>query len=183
LGAKLAASAFLGPAAGALVGKGAGYVIDRYGQPQFAPVQREDISVNPSLTVDGVSVPMTNMGAAANLGLPTVGNQWAGYTQGAGSLNNFGNTQFGTGIATQPGNWAPASSWGQGVVDRNPGSLRNFGNMSQGGGGATGGGQRGDGWSYGGATRGYSDTNRNFSLGGSPTGGFTNYNGLNRLKT
>lgn len=143
LGARLAATAFAGPAAGALVNRGASYLIDRNGN-KVGPVQAESVpygSVNPGYVQGTVAAPtVSNLG----LGAQSPGNTWAGYMQGAGSLNNFGNTQFGNGMAFIPGGMTPSSTWGQSVAE-GQGSSLNFGNYSPGataavrGGGSQGG--------------------------------------------
>lgn len=141
LGARLAATAFAGPAVGALVGKGAGYLIDhagnRIGDPQRESLPVNGGSVNPGFT-GGVSMPsVSNLG----LGAQSPGGDWAGYLQGAGSANNFGNQGF-----MRPGsftNWSPTSGWGKQLIAQQPtpGSLGGFGNnvggfLSGGAGGA-----------------------------------------------
>lgn len=156
LGARLAATAFAGPAVGALVGKGAGYLIDHTGR-QIGDVQPE--SVNPYGAVSpgyagAVAMPSTpNLG----LGVQSPGNSWAGFLQGQGSTNNFGNTQFGSGMASMPGSWSPSSQWGQQITAQPavPGSNLGFGNNVQGfAGGGGGGGGSGGGSSMGGGRMG-----------------------------
>ncbi len=129
LGARLAATAFAGPAIGALVGKGAGYLIDHTGN-QVGSVQPGGVSpygpVSPGYT-NAVAMPATpNLG----LGAQAPGNTWAGYLQSQGSANNFGNTQFGTGMGSQPGSWSPQSQWGQQITAQPAatGSNLGFGN-------------------------------------------------------
>lgn len=138
LGARLAATAFAGPAVGALVGKGAGYLIDHTGN-RIGGVQPEGISpygqVTPGYT-NAVTMPATpNLG----LGAQTPGNSWTGYLQGRGSVNNLGNTQFGSGMAGIPSTWAPQSTWGQSIAE-GQGSNLNFGNYSPGAGAIRGSG-------------------------------------------
>ena len=142
LGARLIATSFAGPAAGALVGKAAGYLIDRNGN-QIGPVQREGIA-GPGGVTTGYTGAVT-MPNVSNLGLGAQppGGTWAGYLQGQGSVNNFGNQNF-----TRPGgaltNWAPASTWGQ-SIQQGQGSNLNFGNYSPGASAASGGAGRGGG--------------------------------------
>lgn len=140
LGARLAATAFAGPAVGALVGKGAGYLIDRNGN-RVGPVQQEGVtpyaSVDPGIGNSPVSMPSVNY----SQGVQTPGNQWSGYLQSPGSINNLGNQSFNLGRT----NWGgPLSQWGKAVADQNPGSNLNFGNQSPGavaaGGSSEGGG-------------------------------------------
>lgn len=155
LGARLAATAFAGPAVGALVGKGAGYLIDRNGN-RIGGVQPEAIQ---GIGVDpGYSPAIVGQPTIPNLGLSaqTPGNTWAGYMQGQGAVNNFGNTQFGTGMASLPGSWTPSSTWGQ-AVGEGQGANINFGNNSPGAlatgavrGGATGASGANSGARYGG---------------------------------
>jgi hypothetical protein len=132
--AGLGASAFFGPAAGALVRRGAGYVIDHTGNPVQAPVAAPVAGVPSAITLP----------SAQNLGFPSQspGGTWAGHLQGQGSVNNFGNSQFGNGMASVPGNWSPASTWGQGIQE-GQGSNLNFGNYSPGANAASGGAGRG----------------------------------------
>lgn len=127
LAARLITTAYAGPAAGALVNKAAGYLIDRNGNA-VGPVQRESVGSVGGVDTSGyqgsVSVP-----TAANLGfgVQSPGGDWRGYLQGAGSVNNFGNQSFASGSA---GGWSPYSSWGSSIAnpDTNAGSLNNFGN-------------------------------------------------------
>lgn len=140
LGARLAATAFAGPAVGALVGKGAGYLIDRNGN-RVGSVQQEGVSryanVDPGISNSPVSMPSIGY----NQGVQTPGNQWSGYLQSQGSINNLGNQSFGLGPRT---NWEPGSQWGAHIADQNPGSAMNFGSQSPGavaaGGSSEGGG-------------------------------------------
>lgn len=143
LGARLIATSFAGPAAGALVNKAAGYLIDRNGN-QIGPVQREGI-VGPGGVTTGYTGAVT-MPTVSNLGLgaQSPGGSWNGYLQGQGSVNNFGNSQFGNGMASIPGSWSPASTWGQGIQE-GQGSNLNFGNYSPGATAASGGTGRGGG--------------------------------------
>lgn len=145
--AKYLISAFAGPAVGALAGKGISKLVDRYGNdPQF--VQPESIPIpgytSPSPWDNAVTAPSPAQIATPNLGFPSQspGGTWAGYLQGQGSVNNFGNSQFGNGMATVPGNWSPASTWGQGIQE-GQGSNLNFGNYSPGATAAGGGVGRG----------------------------------------
>lgn len=135
LGARLIATSLAGPAAGALVGRAANYLIDRNGN-QIGPVQREGIN-GPVGVTTGYTGAVT-MPTVSNLGLggQSPGGTWNGYLQGQGAVNNFGNSQFGNGMASVPGNWSPASTWGQGIQE-GQGSNLNFGNYSP---GASGGG-------------------------------------------
>lgn len=162
LGARLGATALAGPAVGALVGKGAGYLIDHTGK--IGPVAAEGIPLtsNVDAGVPGYQVNQPQISANLGLGAQSPGNSWAGYTQGAGSINNFGNTQFGNGQATQPGQWSPSSVWGQQVA-ADQGSNLGFGNnvsaVTGGGSGSTGGGS------------GYTNSNRMVGIfGGRPAG-------------
>ncbi len=144
LGARLAATAFAGPAVGALVGKGAGYLIDR-SNGSVGDVQRESVgpygSVAPGQVGSPSPISISNLG----LGPQTPGNSWAGYLQSAGSVNNFGNNSFDRGNAYT--NWSPSSQWGQQVVAQPAaqGSVAGFGNSvgDFAGGGSRGGGTTG----------------------------------------
>lgn len=131
LGARLAATAFAGPAVGALVGKGAGYLIDHRNGGQVGGVQPEGIQYTSPGFQSGQQGRLTQL-SIQNLGLgaQTPGNSWQGYTQGAGSMNNFGNQQFGSGMATQAGGFSPYSQWGNSFLSGQPsqGSLQGFGN-------------------------------------------------------
>lgn len=150
LGARLAATAFAGPAVGALVGKGASMLIDRNGN-RIGDVQREGLPVDPGAVSASGYPGAVAMPSVSNLGFgaQTPGGSWNGYTQGQGSVNNFGNQQFGTGMASQPGSWSPYSQWGQQVTAQPaaPGSVAGFGNNTQqfagGGGGSSSGGSMG----------------------------------------
>lgn len=108
--AGLGASAFFGPAAGALVRRGAGYVIDHTGRAVQAPT---------AAPVDGVPNAITAPSpmAVSNLGLGAQrpGGSWYGYAGGPGSMGSFGNNQFGSGMASI-GQWNPQSVWGQQVA-------------------------------------------------------------------
>lgn len=110
------------------VGKFANYqdaqptAVEREGIPIYgAPPSAQSAYVAPSPT------------QAQNLGFPSQspGGTWSGYLQGQGSVNNFGNSQFGNGMASMPGNWSPASTWGQ-SIQQGQGSNLNFGNYSPG---------------------------------------------------
>ncbi|MCX2894346.1 hypothetical protein ORG27_12240 [Stenotrophomonas lactitubi] len=135
--AGLGASAFFGPAAGALVRRGAGYVIDHTGNPVQAPA-----AVPVAGAPNAITIP--SPAQVQNLGFPaqSPGGTWAGFLQGQGSVNNFGNSQFGNGMASIPGSWSPASTWGQGIQE-GQGSNLNFGNYSPGATAASGGAGRG----------------------------------------
>lgn len=127
-----------GPVMSAVASRGISKLVDRYGKdPEF--VQPESIPVPihwgaPEGMGPVVSSPQSfTPPTVGNLGLgaQTPGNSWQGYLQGQGSANNFGNTQFGNGMAGIPSNWAPQSTWGQSVAE-GQGSNINFGNNSPG---------------------------------------------------
>ncbi|MFL9582374.1 hypothetical protein [Stenotrophomonas sp. AB1(2024)] len=155
LGARLAATAFAGPAVGALVGRGAGYLIDHTGN-KVSGVQPEN--VNPYGPVNAGYANGVGMPATPNLGLgaQTPGNTWAGYLQGQGSTNNLGNTQFGNGMAGIPGSWGAQSQWGQQITAQPAaqGSNLGFGSNVQSFAGGGGGGGGGGGSSMGGSGMG-----------------------------
>lgn len=106
------------------VTRGADYGISRV-QPESVPIY----GAPPSAQSAFVAAPPS---ATPNLGFPSQspGGTWAGYLQGQGSANNFGNQNF-----TRPGgpltNWSPASTWGQ-SIQQGQGSNLNFGNYSPG---------------------------------------------------
>ncbi|MGH8036500.1 MAG: hypothetical protein ACREPD_02040 [Stenotrophomonas sp.] len=144
--------AFGGPLIGAVAGRGISKLVDRYGKdPQFVQPEAIPIPVDwgaPQSAMTAFTAP-TPMAAppTSNLGLgpQAPGNTWAGYLQSQGSVNNFGNTQFGSGMASVPGSWSPSSQWGQQITAQPaaPGSNLGFGNNAQqfaGGGGGGGGG-------------------------------------------
>ncbi len=142
--------AFGGPLIGAIAGRGIGKIVDKYGKdPGF--VQEESIPIPmdwraPQLSRGEFAAPSAPP-TVANLGLgPQIpGSTWGGYMQGAGSLNNFGNTQFGSGMNSQAGGFSPYSQWGQQVVaqPQAAGSIGGFGNnMGSFLGGSRGGGAR-----------------------------------------
>ena len=139
LGSKIAGSMLAGPAVGALVGKAAGYLIDKNGQPKIVSESVAPES-NLSVSLPGYSVTQPVV-ANLGIGVQNPGNAWAGYMQSPGSLNNFGNTQFGTG-QPQLGTWQPSSTWGQTIAAGN-GSNLGFGNnvsaVTGGGGGSSAG--------------------------------------------
>lgn len=116
LGARLIATSLAGPAAGALVGKAAGYLIDRNGN-QIGPVQREGVPVTgaPASAQNAITAPSPLAVNNLGLGVQRPGGSWYGYTGGAGSMGSFGNTQFGNGMASV-GLWNPQSAWGQQVA-------------------------------------------------------------------
>lgn len=60
--------------------------------------------------------------------------------QSAGSVNNFGNQQFGNGMQSQPGTFNPYSQWGQQITAPPvaQGSMGGFGNNLGGFTGSTG---------------------------------------------
>lgn len=130
-----------------LIGTLASRAIGKYANAQDAQptaVEREGIPIyGAPPSVQSAFVAPT-LAAAPNLGFPSQspGGTWAGYLQGQGSVNNFGNSQFGNGMASVPGNWAPASTWGQGIQE-GQGSNLNFGNYSPGANAASGGAGRG----------------------------------------
>lgn len=119
---------------------GAGMVVDRIMSPWvnrganygIGEVQREGVPIYgaPSSAQYAYTAAPPS---ASNLGLgaQTPGNSWQGYMQGAGSANNFGNQQFGNGMAGIPSNWGPQSTWGQSIAE-GQGSNLNFGNYSPG---------------------------------------------------
>ncbi|WDW06026.1 hypothetical protein PWE35_09335 [Stenotrophomonas maltophilia] len=168
LGARLIATSLAGPAAGALVGKAAGYLIDRNGN-RIGPVQREAVN-GPGATVPGYSGSVT-MPSQQNLGLGAQrpGGNWYGYTGGPGSMGSFGNTQFGNGMASV-GQWSPQSVWGQQVAAP-AGSNLDLGNNV---GGFIGGSGSGSGGSMGGSNAGYGSVASNLGLtrGGGASGGW-----------
>jgi len=151
LGARLIATSLAGPAAGALVGKAAGYLIDRNGN-QIGPVQREGVPVYgaPVSAQNAITAPSPMAVNNLGLGAQRPGGSWYGYTGGAGSMGSFGNTQFGNGMASI-GNWNPHSAWGQQLAaptGSNLGLGNNVGGFIGGGSGggsgqATGGGMPG----------------------------------------
>lgn len=116
LGARLIATSLAGPAAGALVGKAAGYLIDRNGN-QIGPVQREGVPVTgaPASAQSAITAPSPLAVNNLGLGVQRPGGSWYGYTGGAGSMGSFGNTRFGNGMASI-GQWNPQSAWGQQVA-------------------------------------------------------------------
>lgn len=118
------------------VTRGADYGISRV-QPESVPIY----GAPPSAQSAFVAAPPS---ATPNLGFPSQspGGTWSGYLQGQGSVNNFGNSQFGNGMASMPGSWSPASTWGQGIQE-GQGSNLNFGNYSPGANAASGGTGRG----------------------------------------
>lgn len=127
LGARLIATSFAGPAAGALVGKAAGYLIDRNGN-RIGPVQREGIPVSgaPAAAQGAYTVPSPMAVNNLGLGAQRPGGNWYGYTGGAGSMGSFGNNQLGSGMAAI-GQWNPHSVWGQQIAAPT-GSNLGFGN-------------------------------------------------------
>lgn len=136
--AQMAISAFAGPVMAAVAGRGINKLVDRYGKdPQFVQPEAIPIPVNwgaPQSAQGAFTAPspMAAPQVARNLGLgaQTPGNGWQGYMQGAGSVNNFGNQQFGSGMATQAGGFSPYSQWGNSLLSGQPsqGSLQGFGN-------------------------------------------------------
>ncbi|WP_157721512.1 hypothetical protein [Stenotrophomonas sp. WZN-1] len=151
LGARLIATSLAGPAAGALVGRAANYLIDRNGN-QIGPVQREGVPVTgaPASVQNAITAPSPLAVNNLGLGAQRPGGNWYGYTGGAGSMGSFGNTQFGNGMASI-GQWNPQSVWGQQVAaptGSNLGLGNNVGGFIGGGSGggsgqATGGGMPG----------------------------------------
>lgn len=131
LGARLIATSLAGPAAGALVGRAANYLIDRNGN-QIGPVQREGVPVYgaPASAQNAVTAPSPMAVNNLGLGAQRPGGNWYGYTGGAGSMGSFGNNQLGNGMASV-GQWSPQSVWGQSIA-ANQGSNLNFGNYSPG---------------------------------------------------
>jgi len=124
-------TAFAGPLAGQLAGRGINKLVDRYGpDPEFPQMEAVPIPgyTKPTFGTSPAAAPPQ---VVSNLGFPSQspGGTWAGYLQGQGSVNNFGNSQFGNGMATVPGNWSPASTWGQ-SIQQGQGSNLNFGNSS-----------------------------------------------------
>lgn len=139
---------------------GAGMVVDRIMSPWvnrganygIGEVQREGVPIygapsSAQYAYTAAPSSASNLGLGLGLGAQTPGNSWQGYMQGTGSANNFGNQQFGNGMASQPGSWAPQSQWGQQVTQGQPaaGSYQGFGNNVGGflGGGRTNAGQTG----------------------------------------
>ncbi len=138
------------PGAGMIVDKIAAPWVNRGANYGIGAVQPEGIPVYgaPGSAQGAYAAPPSptpNLG----LGAQTPGNSWAGYMQGQGSVNNFGNQQFGTGMSGIPGGWSPQSTWGQSVAE-GQGSNLNFGNYSPGAsagrGGGSSGGSRGGGF-------------------------------------
>lgn len=139
--------AFGGPLIGAVAGRGISKIVDKYGKdPEF--VQEESIPIPmdwraPQLSRGEFAAPSATP-TIANLGLgpQSPGSTWGGYMQGAGSLNNFGNTQFGSGMAGIPGSWGAQSQWGRQLTapPATQGSVAGFGNNVQGFAGGGGGG-------------------------------------------
>ena len=129
LAARLITTAYAGPAAGALVNKAAGYLIDRNGNA-IGPVDREAVGGAGGVSVGPIPGSVT-LPSVSNLGLgaQSPGGTWSGYMQGAGSVNNFGNQNFQSGIGPLT-NWSPTSGWGQSIISGAPsqGSLQGFGN-------------------------------------------------------
>lgn len=126
-------TAFAGPLAGQLAGRGINKLVDRYGpDPEFPQMEAVPIPgyTRPAFGTSPAAAPAPQV--VSNLGFPSQspGGMWAGYLQGQGSVNNFGNQNF-----TRPGgaltNWSPASTWGQGIQE-GQGSNLNFGNYSPG---------------------------------------------------
>lgn len=140
LGARLIATSLAGPAAGALVGKAAGYLIDRNGN-QIGPVQREGVPVAgaPASAQNAITAPSPLAVNNLGLGVQRPGGSWYGYTGGAGSMGSFGNTQFGNGMASI-GQWNPQSVWGQQVAAPTGSSLGLGNNVGGFIGGGSGGG-------------------------------------------
>lgn len=134
-------TAFAGPLAGQLAGRGINKLVDRYGpDPEFPQMEAVPIPGYPRPTFGTSPAAAPAPQVASNLGFPSQspGGTWNGYLQGQGSVNNFGNSQFGNGMASIPGNWAPASTWGQ-SIQQGQGSNLNFGNYLPGGSAAGGG--------------------------------------------
>lgn len=118
---------------------GAGMVVDRVMSPWvnrganygIGEVQREGVPIYgapPSAQHAYTAAPpsVSNLGPSPQ----TPGNGWQGYMQSQGSANNFGNQQFGSGMATQAGGFSPYSQWGNSFLSGQPsqGSLQGFGN-------------------------------------------------------
>lgn len=120
------------PGAGMLVDKIAAPWVNRGASYGIGDPQREGIPIYgaPSTTQRPAFASTPSVAPNLGLGAQTPGNSWQGYMQGAGSANNFGNQQFGSGMASIPGTWAPSSGWGQSVTggQPSPGSLGGFGN-------------------------------------------------------
>lgn len=139
---KIGANMFF-PGTGMIVDKVMAPWVNRGANYGIGEVQREGVPIYgaPSSAQQATYSPTQNLG----LGAQSPGNTWAGYLQSQGSANNFGNTQFGTGMASMPGSWSPSSQWGQQITAQPaaPGSNLGFGNNAQqfaGGGGGGGGG-------------------------------------------
>lgn len=112
LGARMAATALLGPAAGVLVGKGADMLIN-HSDNRIGGVVPEGIPTTSNFNAGGQPIAINaGMAPTMSLGLGGSSPSWGGYMQGAGSMNNFGNQQFGNGMTTQAGSWSPSSQWG-----------------------------------------------------------------------
>ncbi|SMR76407.1 MULTISPECIES: hypothetical protein [Stenotrophomonas] len=124
------------------VTRGADYGISRV-QPESVPIY----GAPPSAQSAFVAAPPS---ATPNLGFPSQspGGMWNGFLQGQGSVNNFGNTQFGNGMASV-GQWSPQSAWGQQVAAPTGSNLALGNNVGNFLGGGSGGGSRGGGQSFG----------------------------------
>lgn len=170
LGARILATTYGGPAAGALVNRAAGYLIDRNASRPTA-VQREGIPVYgaPASAQTATTAPSPMAVNNLGLGAQRPGGNWYGYTSGPGSMGSFGNTQFGNGMASI-GQWNPQSIWGQQVAAP-AGSNLDLGNNV---GGFIGGGGSGSGGSMGGSNAGYGSVASNLGLtrGGGASGGW-----------
>lgn len=159
--ARLVGTATGNPLIGTAISRGIGVATNKWGgQPEAAQT-----GAPPSAQAAYVAPPPS---ATPNLGFPSQspGGTWNGYLQGQGSVNNFGNSQFGNGMASVPGNWSPASTWGQGIQE-GQGSNLNFGNYSPGANAASGGAGRGG---SAGANRGMQAGSYSSSSGMGPGG-------------
>jgi len=150
--AQMVISAVGGPLLGAVAGRGINKLVDRFGKdPQFVQPESIPVSVDwgaPQSVQSAIAAPPSLSAAPignVGLGAQSPGNAWGGFLQGRGSVNNFGNTQFGTGMSSQPGSWSPQSQWGQQVAAQPaaPGSNLGFGNNVAAIAGAGGGGRGG----------------------------------------
>lgn len=127
-------TAFAGPLAGQLAGRGINKLVDRYGpDPEFPQMEAVPIPGYTRPTIGTSPAAASAPQVVSNLGFPSQspGGTWNGYLQGQGAVNNFGNQQFGNGMASIPGTWSPASTWGQ-SIQQAQGSSINFGNYSPG---------------------------------------------------
>lgn len=135
------------PLIGTLASRGIGAYVN-HGDRAPSAVRPEGIQAqSPGYTTGYQGSVITPSISNLGLGAQSPGSGWQGYMQGQGSVNNFGNQQFGSGMATQAGGFSPYSQWGQQVAaaPASQGSLGGFGNNVGGflGGGRATGGQMG----------------------------------------